>query len=190
MPKQRITKEMVVSAAFDLARAGGMEQVLVKNIAEKLNCSVQPIYSYCSNMDNLRKEVVEKACSFIKEYLACHIDKTDFFRSTGYCYVRLAKEEPHIFHMFILHERNGIASLADLYRSQTSPEAAPFIAASLPFSPKEALEKAQKLHLHMLIYTVGIGTILATVKPGIPTGEITAQLETAYEAFSGLLLKQ
>ena len=34
MPKQRITKEMVVNAAFEIARDGGMEQVMVKNIAE------------------------------------------------------------------------------------------------------------------------------------------------------------
>ena len=33
MPKQRITKEMVVDAAFELARSGGMEQVMVKTIA-------------------------------------------------------------------------------------------------------------------------------------------------------------
>ena len=34
MPKQRITKEMVVDAAFEIARNSGMEQVLVKNIAD------------------------------------------------------------------------------------------------------------------------------------------------------------
>ena len=54
MPKQRITKEMVVNAAFELARQGGMEQVIVKSIAQKIGCSVQPIYSYCNNMDGLR----------------------------------------------------------------------------------------------------------------------------------------
>ncbi len=32
MPKQRITKEMVVDAAFEIARKGGMEHVIVKNI--------------------------------------------------------------------------------------------------------------------------------------------------------------
>ena len=46
MPKQRITKEMVVEAAFTLARDGGMQEVTVKAIAEKIGCSVQPIYSY------------------------------------------------------------------------------------------------------------------------------------------------
>ncbi len=44
MPKQRITKEMVVNAAFEIARSSGMEQVLVKNIADRIGCSVQPIY--------------------------------------------------------------------------------------------------------------------------------------------------
>ena len=60
MPKQRITKEMVVSAAFEIARSGGMEQVLVKNIADRLGCSVQPIYSYCRNMEGLRQDVEAK----------------------------------------------------------------------------------------------------------------------------------
>ena len=45
MPKQRITREMVVNAAFELARTEGMEHVLVKTIAERLGWSVQPIYS-------------------------------------------------------------------------------------------------------------------------------------------------
>lgn len=53
MPKQKITKEIVVNTAFEIARNSGMEQVLVKNIADKIGCSVQPIYSYCKNMEGL-----------------------------------------------------------------------------------------------------------------------------------------
>lgn len=179
MPKQRITKEMVVEAAFELARTGGMEQVMVKNIAQKLGCSVQPIYSYCKNMEGLRQDVTVRTADFIGDYLASHIDKTDFFRSTGHAYVQLAKEEPHIFQIFVLHKREGIASLNDLYRTETNPNIAGYIADALKIS----LSKAQALHTNMLIYTVGIGTILATTTPGIPTGEIYTQLETAYQAF-------
>ena len=57
MPKQRITKDIVIAAAFEIARTSGMEQVLVKNIADKIGCSVQPIYSYCNNMEGLRQDV-------------------------------------------------------------------------------------------------------------------------------------
>ena len=69
MPKQRITKEMVVNTAFEIARSQGMEQVLVKNIADKMGCSVQPIYSYCRNMAGLRQDVARKAAQFIQAYL-------------------------------------------------------------------------------------------------------------------------
>lgn len=179
MPKQRITKEMVVNAAFEIARSDGMEQVMVKNIAEKIGCSVQPIYSYCKNMEGLRQDVTLKVCSFIGEYVKTHIDKDDIFTSTGRTYIQLAKEEPHLFKIFILHKRDGIASLEDLYQSEVSPDTAEFISKKLDIS----IEQAKKLHLNMLIYTIGIGTIFSVTTPGISADEIYKQQEAAYNAF-------
>ena len=92
MPKQRITKEMVVNAAFEIAENGGMEQVTVKSIADKIGCSVQPIYSYCKNMDGLRQDVIDQVNCFIQKYVASHIDKDDLFRSTGKSYIQLAQD--------------------------------------------------------------------------------------------------
>jgi AcrR family transcriptional regulator len=179
MPKQKITKEMVIEAAFALARNGGTEKILVKSIAEKLGCSVQPIYSYCKSMEGLRQEVAERTRRFVREYVAAHIDQNDLFRSTGYAYLRLAQEEPHLFQMFILHKREGLTSLEELYRSETNPALAGSVAESLGIS----VTAAKRLHLHMLIYTTGIGTILATTLPGMAAEEIAAQLESAHQAF-------
>lgn len=179
MPKQRITKEMVVNAAFEIARSSGMEQVMVKNIADKIGCSVQPIYSYCKNMDGLRQDVIKQVNDFIQEYVLNNIDKNDLFRSSGHSYIQLAKEEPNLFKIFILHQRNGISSLEDLYQSETNPSIAKYISDKLNIS----LSKAKQLHLNMLIYTIGIGTIFSVTMPGISTDEIYTQQEIAYEAF-------
>lgn len=179
MPKQRITKEMVVNAAFEIARRSGMEQVMVKNIADKIGCSVQPIYSYCKNMDGLRQDVVEQVNCFIREYMKTHIDRDDLFRSTGNSYIRLAQEEPHLFKIFILHQREGISSLNDLYHSEANPHLAEVIAEKLHISIKQA----KQLHLNMLIYTIGIGTVISVTAPGISTDEIYTQQEIAYKAF-------
>ena len=92
---------MVVNAAFEIARSSGMEQVLVKNIADRIGCSVQPIYSYCKNMEGLRRDVTDQVSRFIQEYIAARVDKADLFRSTGNAYIQLAKEEPNLFKMFI-----------------------------------------------------------------------------------------
>lgn len=179
MPKQRITREMVVDAAFMLARSSGMEQVMVKNIAEKLGCSVQPIYSYCKNMEGLKQDVMERVNNFVEEYMAAHIDKSDLFRSTGQAYIGIAKEEPNIFKMFILHQREGISSFNDLYQSEANPRTAEYIANQLNIS----VSQAKQLHLNMLIYTIGLGTIFAVTTPGISADEIFSQQEIAYDAF-------
>lgn len=179
MPKQRITKEMVVEAAFELARSSGMEQVMVKNIADRLGCSVQPIYSYCRNMEELRQEVVERVKVFVREYAASRTDPEDLFRSTGRAYVQLAKEEPHLFKVFILHRREGICSLDGLYQSEAGPETAEWVSRKLHIG----IEQARELHLNMLLYTIGIGAVFAMTEPGIPAEEIFARQESAYEAF-------
>lgn len=179
MPKQQITKEMVVDAAFEIARNDGMEQVLVKTIAKKVGCSVQPIYSYCKNMEGLRQDVTARTCCFVQKYISTYLDPNDLFRSTGNAYIRFAKEEPHLFRIWILHRRDNICSLQDLYQSESSPHIAKFIANALQID----LFQAKQLHLNMLIYTIGLGTILATTKPGIPIDEIFAQLEIAYQTF-------
>lgn len=158
---------------------------MVKNIADKIGCSVQPIYSYCKNMEGLRQDVTEEVCCFISKYIAAHIDNDDLFRSTGRAYIQLAKEEPYLFKIFIFHERRGISSLNELYQSEASEHTAGFIADKLNIS----ISQAKQLHMNMLIYTIGIGTIFSVTTPGVSTDEIYMQQETAYQAFLNQALK-
>lgn len=186
MPKQKITKEMVVEAAFELARAEGAEHITVNSIARKLSCSVQPIYSYCQNMEGLRQEVAVKSKEFVREYTSVLTDPEDLFRSTGRAYLRLAEDEPNIFKIFIMHQRNNISSLYDLYASEADPGVPEAVADKLGIS----ISAAKELHLNMLIYTIGIGTIFSVTSPGISPEEIFSRQEKAYIAFLEQALKE
>lgn len=179
MPKQRITKDMVVDAAFEIARKGGIEKATVKAIAQRLGCSVQPIYSYCQNMDGLRADVAQKARAFVREYAAKAAGGADLFRSMGHAYVRLAREEPHIFRLYLFEERKNITSLEELYRSETDPRMAQVISEKLGISA----EAAKNLHMNMLIYTIGVGTIFSVISPDVSEEEIFEKQEEAYNAF-------
>lgn len=179
MPKQKITKEMVVNAAFELARHGGIGQITVKALAEKLSCSVQPIYTYCANMQGLRKDVYEKARDFVKKYATANINKDDPFRGTGQVYLQLAKEEPDIYKMFISAQRENVSTLEELYKAEADPQLAEAISEKLNISAS----KAKQLHLNMMIYTIGIGAIFSAAVPGISADEIFSQQEYAYRAF-------
>lgn len=186
MPKQRITKEMVVDAAFAIARQKGTENVLVKSIAKELGCSVQPIYSYCENMEGLREAVGNRARAFIREYVAAHLDRNDPFRSTGQAYIQLAKAEPHILKIFLAQQRRNISSLKDIYETETDPQMAEAVAKAWGID----VESARQLHLNMLIYTIGLGTILSVSSPGIPMEEIFSQQEQAHQAFVNEVIRQ
>ena len=176
MPKQKMTKEMVVDAAFQLAREGGMERVLVKDIAARLGCSVQPIYSYCRNMDGLRRDVFQRVSAFVRDYFA---QSGGGFQATGRAYVRLAREEPELFKIYTLHPREGVACLDDLYRAEAAPAMAAAIAGELGLE----VEAARRLHLNMMIYTIGLGAIFSVSHPGIPAEEIDVWQEQACRAF-------
>ena len=52
--------------------------------------------------------------------------------------------------------------------AENNPQTAEFIANKLHISA----EQAKQLHLNMLIYTIGIGTIFSVTTPGISTDEI------------------
>ena len=179
MPKQKITREMVVDAAFHLAREGGMERVLVKDIAARLGCSVQPIYSCFRNMEELRRAAERRTADFMADYLSARLDPDNLFQSTGRAYVQFARDEPELFKLSTLRRREGVPSLDELYDQEASPEVAGAIAAQLGLDRAAA----RQLHLDMLIYTVGLGTIFSVTTPGIPADEILARQERAYQVF-------
>lgn len=179
MPKQRITREMVVGTAFDVARREGIGQVLVKRIAQELGCSVQPIYTYCASMDELRAAVAEKAAAHMGAYMAQHVDPADPFRSTGYAYIRYAQEEPYLYQLFLQIRRPYLHTLTDLYGKEADLRVPQSIARALGIS----LERATTLHLNMLIYTTGVGAIIASTPERLAEEELKGYLDGAYAAF-------
>lgn len=179
MPRQKITEEMVVQAAFDIAREHGEEQVLVKNIAQRLGCSVQPIYSYCASMDGLRQKLVERTGQFLAAYLAQRADPQNPFQGVGLAHLSFAREEPRLFKLYFLRKRTGVHSMDDLYARECSPQVAAQLSASMGIS----LARAKQLHVSMMLLNVGICTILATAECDIPQHELEQQLSLAYAAF-------
>ena len=179
MPKQKITKEMIIETAFEIVRKEGLENLLVKNIAAKLNCSVQPIYSYCANMEGVKQELVARTAKYIREYVSASINKKDYFLSTGRSYLKFAKDEPNLFQLYFLRQQPDVYTLDDLYRKESSQQVGIFIAESLGIS----IEQAKALHLHMIIYVMGISAMAASTNIDVEGEDIQNQLDMAYNTF-------
>jgi len=60
-PKTKVQKQEIIDAAFDIANEEGLREITVRKVANKLNCSVAPIYVNFVNAEELVDAVVEKA---------------------------------------------------------------------------------------------------------------------------------
>lgn len=68
-PKAKITREMVVDAAFDIARETGAENINARTVSKRLNCSTQPVMYHFATIEELKRAAYAKADSFHTEYL-------------------------------------------------------------------------------------------------------------------------
>ncbi len=112
--KQRITKKMILEAAYTLVRERGIEAVNSRNVAKMIGCSTQPIFSQFPTMEELRKGVFEYACSNGTEQILTYENEPDFMNKTTLWVVHLAREEPNLFKLIYLsnyfEDMKGLAS--------------------------------------------------------------------------------
>lgn len=52
-PKPKITRDMVVDAAFEVARKTGAENINARTVSKKLNCSTQPVMYHFATIEAL-----------------------------------------------------------------------------------------------------------------------------------------
>lgn len=179
MPKQRITKEMILDTAFILTREQGFEHVITKEIADRIGCSVQPIYSYYKNMEELKKDLFHKAVVFYSEFITRNAGPDKSFRSVGYSQIQFAREEQHLFWLLFMMKQDSLNSFEDIYKKRSNKKVTEQIAKEYKISE----DCAKALHLNMLVYTHGISSMLVTNSVQLEDEEIRNMLDAAFDAF-------
>ena len=72
-PKVKITKEMIIDAAFEIARSEGAENINARTVSKKLGCSTQPVMYHFKTIEELKKTVYVKADEYHSEYISVFI---------------------------------------------------------------------------------------------------------------------
>ncbi len=176
MPKAKITKEMVVDAAFEVARASGAENINARTVSEKLKCSTQPVMYYFATIEELKRAVYAKTDSFHTEYLMKADPNTNPILSIGLNYVRFAIREPHLFRLLF---QSNYAVENSLLEMIDSPELTPVISAM-----REALgmneEQTKKVFLVAAMFTHGYASIIANNSLEYDEKIVAEHLELAF----------
>ena len=105
--KKTITKEQILTAAYEVVATEGFSKFTARNIANKMKCSTQPIYLEFKNMDDLRDALFQK----IHKYLAKEVFPVKHTGNTivdlALNYIHFATSESKLYRALYLEEYGG-----------------------------------------------------------------------------------
>lgn len=157
-PKARITEEMIVTAAFEIARTEGAEGINVRGIAQKLGCSTQPVLYCFSTISEIKNAAYARADQFHSEYItSIPEDAESPILAIGLNYIRFAAEEKPLFRFIFQSDgfpKNNLDGLID------NEGLAPVMSA-LGQSAGVGGERAKEIFLSVFLTAHGYASLLA-----------------------------
>ncbi len=175
--KVKATKEMIIDAAFEIARETGAENINARTVSEKLNCSTQPVMYHFATIEDLKRAVYKKADCYHSEYLMKISGKRNgAMLGIGLNYIRFAIEEPHLFRFLFQSDFFNGNTMLELIDAE---ELIPVLSAMREASGME-IEQTKKVFLTVFLFAHGYASIIANNSLKYDEKLISAQLERAY----------
>lgn len=176
-PRARITREMIVEAAFEIARTEGMENVNVRTVSQKLGCSTQPVMYHFAKVEELKRAVYERTDAFHTEYLMNVPDPQEgIMLGIGLNYIRFAREEPQLFRFLF---QSGYAAGHSLPDMIDAPSLEPILSA-MGQEMELDMASAREVFMTLAMFVHGYASILANHSMAYDEGEAAACLERVY----------
>lgn len=122
-PKVKITKDMIIQAAFTIARMEGADKITARSISRQLQCSTQPVLYQFASIEEIKKAVYQKADAYHGSYIMnMEKDCGNPMLAIGINYIRFAREECNLFHfLFQSNEFSGVSMLELVEQEEVLP---------------------------------------------------------------------
>lgn len=180
-PKTRIKKEDIIAVALDIVRERGALAVNAREIAKRLNCSTQPIFSNYATMESLQIDVIKAGKGLYEKAIEEGMKNPNYppYKASGLSYIFFAKEETELFKLLfmrnrsqeeITEERDEVTNLVEIISRNTGM----------------SKDDAYLFHIEMWIFVHGIATMEATSYLNWDEEMISRVMTDAYQ---GLLLR-
>lgn len=175
-PKPRITREMILEAAYAIAREQGADQINARTIAERLGCSTQPVLYYFDHIEDIRREVYRMADEFHSASLMQLPEDANPMLAIGLNYIRFATQEKNLFRMLFQSDSFAGQSITALINA---PELTPVLA----IFQQEAglsLKQTKTVFKTLLMLVHGCASMLANNTMDFDEDEIVPMLNAAF----------
>mgnify|MGYP000195039433 FL=1 len=152
----RITKEMILNAAFDITRNEGIEKLSNREIAKKMNCSIRPIYYQFKNSEELYKALYNKINSYFYDFIMKNIvDDIPHYKQIGINYIKFAQEETNLFKVLFMSPSRNLPNTF----VETDKTGFAGVVAAIKLSTHLSDKAIKSFHTKMWIFVHGIATL-------------------------------
>ncbi len=157
-PKPKVTKDMIIEAAFEIARDAGAEQINARTVSERLNCSTQPVMYHFATIAELKQAAYAKANLYHSEYLqdVCE-SREGILLDIGINYIRFAVEEPHLFRFLF---QSGFAVENSLPEIIDSEDLVPVLS-TMQKAMNMSLTQTKEIFITLAMFVHGYASIIA-----------------------------
>jgi AcrR family transcriptional regulator len=177
------SRDDIVEAAFELVRERGWQSVTTRAIAMKMGSSTMPIYSHVRSVNELEKELRQKARVLLRDYQQRSYTD-EILLNLAFGYVVFARDEKKLFRFLYLEKPENINAESDeLMKDTFFSEFGPTSAAGIKLS--EMKETGQDTVVrYAWIFTHGLAMLVnAGVYSDVTDQAILKYLMNAGEAF-------
>jgi AcrR family transcriptional regulator len=182
-PKVRITEDAILETSIQLLREKGLDAINARELAERLNCSTQPIFYRFENMDELKKVLYKKIENVYNQYMLDGMETSNSFLGMGIAYINFAKNEKNLFKLLFMSDSIKVKSIFEMIEGEDNQEIIQIISQMTNLQE----EKAKQLYINIWLVTHGIASMLATNSCTFTDSEIETILEDSFTGFSNQL---
>ena len=177
--KIKISKDMILDAAFEIVRKDGMEKLSNRELANKLNCSIRPIYYQFENVEEMQKELYLKIEQYFYKFILDNmVEGIPKYKQVGINYIKFAKKEKKLFQTLFMTDVGLTPDAFVLKAGEDYKEIEKFIKISANI--KE--EDIKDFHTKMWIFCHGIATLVANDTIKLTDNQIQDLLSYEFQA--------
>lgn len=182
-PKPKISRQMIVDAAFHVIQEKGHEQMNVRAIAERLNCSTQPVMYHFKSIEEIRKEVYRMADAYHSNYIMPKGNGSiNPILELGLNYIQFGYEQKNLFRF--LFQTNGFSDVS-IMNLISAPEASEILQL-VSEGMKCSMEEAKSVFFNLFVSAHGIASLLANNALEYEEENFKTVLKNAYCGISNL----
>ena len=177
--KIRISKDMILDAAFEIVRKDGIEKLSNRELANKLKCSIRPIYYQFKNVEEMQKELYTKIEQFFYKFLLDNmVEGIPKYKQIGINYIKFAKKEKKLFQTLFMSD---MGLTPDAFVSKAG-ENYKEIEKLVKISTNLNEDDIKDFHTKMWIFCHGIATLVASGTVKLTDSQIQELLSYEFQA--------